>query len=84
MLWGLTIEEIAKFLHKKPVVDIYTNSMIPYLIHEYYYLYSFMGDSELMDYLITNWDPLIIIPESIKDIVEINTFSAKVFIDKGY
>lgn len=84
LLWGLTIEEIAKFLHKKPVVDIYTNSMIPYLIHEYYYLYSFMGDSELMDYLITNWDPLIIIPESIRDIVKINAFSTKVFIDKGY
>ena len=84
LLWGLSIEEIAKALHKKPVVDIYTNSMIPHLVHEYYYLYSFIGDSELMDYLISTWDPLIIIPESIKDIVKINAFSTKVFIDKGY
>ena len=84
LLWGLSVEEIAKFLHKKPIVDIYTNSMIPYLVHEYYYLYSFVGDSELMDYLITTWDPMVIIPESLKDVVKINAFSTKVFIDNGY
>ena len=68
----------SNFTHK------YTNTTLEVSFDENQYVYSFVGNQEILDKLIANRNCQIIIPESLLNQISIDLHQVNVYIDNGY
>ena len=62
----------------------YTNTTLEVYFDEKQYVYSFVGNQEILDKLIANRNCQIIIPESLFNQISIDLHQVNVYIDNGY
>lgn len=62
----------------------YTNTTLEVSFDETQYVYSFVGNQEILDKLIANRNCQIIIPESLFNQISIDIHQVNVYIDNGY
>ena len=79
------IEDVLEVLHRNHV-QYYTSSMIEYMFSNHQFIYSFVCNQNLFEYVVYNRDSLIIMPESHANNICFDTqkhHSALVYVDKN-
>ena len=82
LLERITMEDALEHLHRDHMYEYTTNMMED--LFGCKYLYHFVGNQELFDYVCRNRDCIVIIPESLADKIFTNDLMMDTYIDIGY
>jgi len=83
ILQKMTVEVALEALHRNRIQK-YTTSRIQTVFDDYRYIYSFVCNQSLFDELIANRKCLLIIPESLSEVISFDPNIVNVYIDEGY
>lgn len=83
ILQKIPLETVFERLHQN-YTQKYTNSIVEACFDEYLYVYSFVGNQEMLSKLLANRNCQIIIPESLVNQVSIDLHQMNVHVDAGY
>lgn len=83
ILQKIPLESALERLHQNYAYK-YTNSMVEEYFDGELYVYSFVGNQEILDKLLTNKKCQMIIPETLLSQISINSPKVNIYVDNGY
>ena len=83
ILQNTPLETVLKLLHKN-YTRKYTASIVEECFDEHLYVYSFVGNKEILDKLLDNRNYQMIIPETLLNQISIDIHQTTAYVDSGY